>query len=163
MMTIVSRLLIVAILVSQAPLLCATVLVPADVGELSRDAGAIVRGQVVATEARWTADRRSIATLVTVDVEASLKGSLGSTVQFLVPGGTLGRYSNLVIGAPAFEVGQRVVVFLGWSGPSYPYLLGLGQGVFRVQPNASGTAWLVRQTPLAEFEQRVRALAGGQR
>ena len=157
------RVLAFVALVFQVARLGATVLVPTDVAELSREAGAIVRGQVVATQSRWTADRRSIETLVTVEAEASLKGSLGSTVQFLVPGGTLGRYQNLVVGAPEFATGQRVVVFLGWTGPSYPYVLGLSQGVFRITPNASGTAWMVRQTLLAEFEQRVRLLAGGQR
>lgn len=154
---------LVAMLLLQIARLGATVLVPADVAELARDAGAIVRGHVVSTEARWTADRRSIETLVTVEAEASLKGPLGSTVQFLVPGGTLGRYRNLVVGAPEFAAGQHVLVFLGWTGPSYPYLMGLGQGVFRVSPNAAGSGWVVRQTPLADFEQRVRALAGGQR
>ena len=163
----------------------ATVLVPADLGELARDAGAIVRGRVAATETRWSGGRRAIETVVTIDVEASLKGSLGRTVQFVVPGGTLGRYRSLFVGAPQFAAEERVVVFLGWRGPSYPYLLGLGQGVFRVAANASrtgvmvtpppmiapaaGSARIVRgdlsrvPMPLAAFEQRVRALAGGQR
>ena len=41
----------------------ATVLVPATMGELARDAGAIVRGRVIAAEARFTPDRRAIETL----------------------------------------------------------------------------------------------------
>ena len=163
----------------------ATVLVPADLGELARDAGAIVRGRVSATETRWSSGRRAIETVVTVDVEESLKGSLGRTVQFVVPGGTLGRYRSLFVGAPQFAAQERVVVFLGWRGASYPYLLGLGQGVYRVAANANrtgamvtpppviappaGSAPIVRgdlsrvPMPLAAFEQRVRALAGGQR
>ena len=163
----------------------ATVLVPADLGELARDAGAIVRGRVAATDPRWTGDRRAIETVVTIDVEESLKGSLGRTVQFVVPGGTLGRYRSIFVGAPQFVVQERVVVFLGWRGPSYPYLLGLGQGVFRIaeEPNrsgalvtpppmiapAAGAVRIVRgdvsrvPVPLAAFEQRVRALAGGPR
>jgi hypothetical protein len=163
----------------------ATVLVPADLGELAHDAGAIVRGRIAATETRWTGDRRAIETVVTVDVEESLKGSLGRTVQFVVPGGTLGRYRSILVGAPQFIVAERVVVFLGWRGPSYPYLLGLGQGVFRIAADANrsgarvtpppmiapaaGAVRLVRgdvsrvPVPLAEFEQRVRTLAGGPR
>ena len=163
----------------------ATVLVPTDLGELARDAGAIVRGRVSAIEARWSGGRRSIETVVTVDVEESLKGSLGRTVRFVVPGGTLGRYRSLFVGAPQFAAEERVVLFLGWRGPSYPYLLGLGQGVFRVAANANrtgamvtpppmvapeaGSARIVRgdlsrvPMPLAAFEQRVRELAGGQR
>jgi hypothetical protein len=160
----------------------ATVLVPADLGELARDAGAIIRGRVTATGTRWTGDRRSIETVVTVDVEAALKGSLGRTVQFVVPGGALGRYRSIFVGAPRFTVDERVVVFLGWRAPSYPYLLGLGQGVFRIAPDANRSGALVTPPPmvapaagavrivrgdvsrvplpLAAFEQHVRALAG---
>ena len=49
-----------------------------------------------------------------------------------MPGGRLGRYRSLVVGAPTFEAGQRVVVFLGATPPSLPYVLGMSQGVFRV-------------------------------
>lgn len=158
----------------------ATILVPASVDELTRDAGAIVRGRVVAVDARFTPDRRAIETLVTVDAEETLKGSLGPSVQFLVPGGTLGRYRSVLVGAPGFSPGQRVVVFLGWTGPSYPYLLGLSQGVVRVEPGG-GAGWVVspssiappapgaapaagsdpvrRPMPLTDFERHVRAVA----
>ena len=158
----------------------ATVLVPADLTELSRDAGAIVRGRVVAVESRWTEDHRAIETLVTIEAEAALKGSLGATIQFLVPGGTLGRYRSLFVGAPEFVTGERLIVFLGWRAPSYPHLLGLSQGVYRIVPSAvgsvvtppplvgpaTGQAPIVRgdpsrrPQPLADFEQRVRTLAG---
>jgi hypothetical protein len=159
----------------------ATVLIPADVGELARDARAIARGVVVSAEGRWTDDRRTIETIVTLQTESYLKGSLGDTLQFRVPGGSLGRYRNVVVGAPQFSPGQRVIVFLGARGPSVPYLLGLGQGVFRVTIN-SNRAWIVspppvmpvagpvvrgsatrRPAPLGDFERDVRALAGGVR
>lgn len=162
----------------------ATVLVPADLGELVREAGAIVRGRVTETASRWSDDRRAIETIVTIEADESWKGSLGTSVRFLVSGGTLGRYRSILVGAPAFSVGQHVIVFLGWRGPSYPYLLGLNQGVFRVEadrdrgwivtpapiaPPASGAVRIVRgdptrrPMPLAEFEERVRDLAGAQR
>ena len=130
-------------------------------------------------------DRRTIETIVTLDVERYLKGSLGDIVEFRVPGGELGRFRNVVVGAPAFAVDERVVVFLGARGPSVPYVLGLSQGVFRIAlaagasgsvvtspalfPLASGAARSCaamqrgRQCPLADFEQRVRSLAGGAR
>lgn len=157
----------------------ATVLVPGSLDDLARDAGAIVRGRVLAVEGRMTADRRAIETLVTVQAEETLKGSLGASVQFVVPGGTFGRYRSIFVGAPAFSVGQRVIVFLGWQGPSYPYLIGFSQGVYRIQSDSAGV-WRVTPPPipvpssravavvrgdparrplaLAEFEQRVRAL-----
>ena len=163
----------------------ATVVVGADLGELARDARAIARGRVVAVDAQWTADRRGIETLVTLEVESYLKGALGGTVQFLVPGGSLGRFRSIVVGAPEFAVDERVVVFLGARGPSIPYVVGFNQGVYRVVRSADGSALIVtppamlpsvggttlivrgdpnrRPLPLPDFEQRVRALAGGAR
>ncbi len=165
----------------------ATTIIPADLDELSRDARAIVRGRVAAVDPQWTEDRGTIETMVTLEVESYLKGDLGPTLRFRVPGGELGRFRSIVVGAPAFAVDQRVVVFLGARGPSIPYVLGLSQGVFRVV-RADNAAWIVtppailpavtgtvaagpvvrgdpsrRALPLADFEQRVRALAGGPR
>jgi hypothetical protein len=161
----------------------ATLLIPADLGELSRDARAIVRGRVAALDAQWTEDRGTIETIVTLEVESYLKGSLGSTLRFRVPGGELGRFRSIVVGAPEFVVDERVVVFLGANGPSVPHVLGLSQGVFRivrVGPDAAefvaspatlaataGAVRIVRGDPsrralaLDDFEERVRALAGG--
>src|SRR5262245_39254709 len=162
----------------------ATVVVAADLGELARDARAIPRGRVVAVEGRWTDDRRTIETLVTLEVDGYLKGSLGDTLQFRVPGGELGRYRRIVVGAPEFSVGQHVILFLGRRGPMVPYILGLNQGVYRITPSADGSGWMVtppailpsaagtrivrgdvsrQPLALADFESRVRALAGGGR
>ena len=160
-----------------------TVLVPADLAELSRDARAIVRGRVVALDPRWSDDRRSIETIVTLEVEGYLKGTLGQTVQFRVSGGTLGRFRSVTVGAPEFAIDERIVVFLGVNGPTVPHVLGLNQGVFRVArassgwvvtppttvPPVSGSVRIVRgdtsrrPVPLADFEQRVRTLAAGAR
>jgi len=180
-----SKTILTLLVLLVAPFVDATTLVPAELGELSHDAVAIARGRVVATDARWTDDRRSIETLVTLDVERYLKGDLGSTVQFLVPGGQLGRFQRVFVGAPAFAADDRVVVFLGASGPTIPHLVGFSQGVYRlvldrasgwmVTPPAmwpsgagagAGTQKIVRgdasRVPmaLADFESRVRALAG---
>jgi hypothetical protein len=159
----------------------ATVLVPADLGELSRDARAIARGRVIAVDPQWTGDHRTIETVVSLEVDAYLKGSLGPVLQFRVPGGSLGRFRSIMVGAPEFEVDQQVVVFLGAQGPSVPHVLGLSQGVFRIVAATGGSGWLVsppamnpvpvatrvvrgdparKPVPLADFEQRVRDLVG---
>lgn len=160
----------------------ATVIIPADLGELSRDALAIVRGRVAAVDPRWTGDRRTIETIVTLEVESYLKGTFGPTMQFSVPGGELGRFRSIVVGAPAFAVDERVVVFLGARGPGVPYVVGFSQGVYRVVRAADNTGWLVTppailppaagtvaivrgdpsRVPLAldDFERRVRGLVG---
>src|SRR4051795_2268087 len=92
----------VALLVLLAVPAGATVVISADLGELSRDAVAIARGRVVALDAQWTDDQGTIETIVTLDVESYLKGSLGPTLRFRVPGGELGRLRSIVVGAPAF-------------------------------------------------------------
>ena len=160
----------------------ATVLLPADLGDLAREARSIARGRIAAVDAQWSDDRRTIETLVTLEVDVYLKGALGPTVLFRVPGGAVGRYRRIFVGAPEFAVDQHVIVFLGAQGPSVPYVLGLSQGVFRLFQNGDRTGWLVTPPPvlpsasvqrivrgdpargpmpLADFEQRVRALTGG--
>ncbi len=163
----------------------ATVVVPADVAELAHDARAIVRGRVTAIDGQWTDDRRTIETIVTLEVEGYLKGDLGPTVRFRVPGGDLGRYRSVVVGAPQFAVDEHVVVFLGANGPVVPFVVGFNQGVFRVVPTPDRSGWIVtpppllpsagvstavvrgdparRPAPLAEFESKIRALAGASR
>jgi hypothetical protein len=163
----------------------ATVIVPADLGEIARDAVAIVRGRVAAVDAQYTPDRGTIETLVTLEAEAYLKGALGQTVRFRVPGGELGRYRTIVVGAPSFAVDERVIVFLGAYGPSIPHIVGFNQGVYRVTRRADDSAWIVtppaslpaagasvpivrgdpnrRPLAVADFEARVRTLAGGAR
>jgi hypothetical protein len=160
----------------------ATVLLPADLSDLSRDAVAIARGRIAAVEPQWKDGRKGIETLVTLETETYLKGSLGTIVQFRVPGGTLGRFSSVVVGAPQFTIGQRVILFLGSRGPTVPYVLGLSQGVFRLVQSAQGD-WIVTPPPIAasvdgpivrgslglrpasltDFERQVRTLAGTSR
>jgi hypothetical protein len=161
----------------------ATTIIPADLGELSRDARAIVRGRVAALDPQWTEDRGTIETIVTLEVEHYIKGAFGPTLRFRTPGGDLGRFRSIVVGAPEFAVDERVVVFLGARGPSVPYVLGLSQGVFRVVRAGDNSGWFVmspamlpatagavpivrgdpsrRALPLDDFEQRVRAFADG--
>jgi hypothetical protein len=172
--------LVACIVLSAAP--SATILVPASLETLSRDARAIARGRVVGVDGQWTAGRRSIETIVTLEAETYLKGQLGSTIQFRVPGGSYGRYQNIVVGAPRFSVGQRVIVFLGARGPTVPFVLGLHQGVFHVERGADGRD-VVTPPPAAQavagplvrgqvsrepaalvvFERTIRALAEGAR
>jgi hypothetical protein len=173
---------LIAVLMAIAPRVRATVIVPADLAELSHDARAIARGRVAAVTGRWTEDRRTIETIVKLEVDRYLKGSFGGTIEFRVPGGELGRYRNVVVGAPEFAVGDRVIVFLAAAGPMIPYIVGFNQGVYRIVAGAERNAALVtpppilpgpqprrivrgdptrRPLPLEKFEQRVIALVRG--
>ncbi len=177
--------LVAAVLLVPAPAIHAKVYVIAHLGELTTDARAVAYGRVVALEAQWLEERRSIETLVTLEVETYAKGDLGRTVTLRVPGGQMGPYRSVMLGAPTFVEGEEVVVFLAASGPAIPHLVGLAQGVFRVRTDVATGARLVtpeivrmpgtapleparvvrgdagrRPAPLAAFLQEVRALAG---
>jgi hypothetical protein len=149
--------------------LSATVMVPAELGELAADAHVIARGRIVAVEGFLSDDRKEIETVVTLEPESWLKapGGTSETVRFKVPGGQVGRYRRIVLGAPSFAVGQRVVVFLGGRAPQMPHLVGSSQGVFRIARRAGGDTVLANRgtatTSLGAFEARVRALSGGAR
>jgi hypothetical protein len=119
----------------------ATVILPASLGELVTGARAIVHGHVVA-----------IVPLVTVHAEEYLKGDLGGEVTFKVPGGQMGPYRRVVVGAPTFREGDEVVVFLNTQGPAVPWISGLNQGVFRVAQNAAGVKVVIPGVSLSAGE-----------
>jgi len=92
----------------------------------------VVRGEVAEVTPEW-ADDGLIWTVVTLDVEETLERTAATQVQFRVPGGTVGDLSLAVPGAPSFQLGQDVLVFLDGDR-----LRGFGQGAFLVQ---EGVAW----------------------
>ena len=126
------RLLGSAVFIGLSAALHATVIVPIEFRELVATAPVIVHGQVVDVRAGWVDGRRAVETFVTVAAADYLKGHLGDSITFRVPGGQIGRYRTVFVGAPEFKEGEEVVLFLKHAGPSYLYIVGLSQGAFRV-------------------------------
>ncbi len=122
---------LVALVGAAAPL-DASVVLPGDLRELSKQALVVVRGRVVDVRARQLAGSRRVESLVTFSASEYLKGDLGTTVTFQVPGGRVGRYRTVVVGAPVLSPGDELVLFLGGRPPGLPHVLGLSQGLFRV-------------------------------
>ncbi len=120
----------------------ATVMLEASIDELARESDAVVRGKVVSTEGRKSADGKRIFTRVTVEVAEAWKGAPGKTVVVQVPGGVHGEVGQVVHGAPRFADGEEVVVFLrrlpeGPPGePTTFHVSGLAQGKLRVERDA---------------------------
>jgi len=110
----------------------AIVYVAADFQTLVSEARTIVLGRIVSLEPEWTEGRRSIETLLSIDVERTLKGSAGDSIVVRVPGGQMGPYLSVMPGAPRFTEGEEVVLFLAGAPPEVPHILALSQGVFRV-------------------------------
>ena len=114
----------------------ATVLAPIEFRELVTSSPVIVHGTVVDVRSEWVDGRRAVETFVTVQAGDYLKGDMGTRLTFKVPGGQLGRYRTVFVGAPTFQAGDEVVV-------SYPFIVGLSQGLFRVVSDASSGRRLV--------------------
>jgi hypothetical protein len=122
--------------------LAATVLVPAEFREVVNGADLIVYARVSSTQARWSDDRKHVDTLVTLQAGTYLKGSARETLMVVVPGGTVGRYMNVTVGAPAFTAGDEAVFFLTTRGRELA-IFGLNQGVFRVSTERASQRRLV--------------------
>lgn len=171
------RFLAALLALGSAVTLRATVIVPADLNELATAAHAIVYARVIDVRAIESTDRRRVESVITAEAVGYIKGSLGRTIVFRVPGGTVGAYRTMMIGAPSFEVGDEVVLFFATRPPALPYLVGFGQGVYRVRvdqttgarvvlpppPISSGeTVTLTRGTrgpmPLDQFTAQLRAI-----
>jgi hypothetical protein len=114
----------------------ATVLLPADFREVVAGSQIIVYGRVAGVRPEWSDDRSRIDTIVTLQAGSYLKGGPGDAVTFRVPGGQIGRYRNVMVGAPEFREGEEVVLFLSAAGPSIAHVFGLNQGVYRVRVDA---------------------------
>ncbi len=154
----------------------ATTIAPADFAGMVSGSQVIVHGAIVDVRARASGGRGTIETFVTVAVATPLKGERTATVVFRVPGGQVGRYRRVMVGAPEFAVGEEVVLFLSGRAPAMPMPFGLHQGVYRVTrsggramvaplvPEAAGR--VVRGDParrpmaLDAFAREVRAIAG---
>ncbi|MGH9161850.1 MAG: hypothetical protein ACRD2X_17940 [Vicinamibacteraceae bacterium] len=137
----------------------ATVVVPTDLNELVRESLAIVRGRVVSVQARQ-GQGRQVERLVSLDVITYYKGDLGKSIVFRVPGGTLGRYRTMVIGAPEYADGEEVVLFLNARGPSMPHVLGLFQGTYRVVEDAIADTRVVVPAGLEAVPRRRQVVRG---
>jgi hypothetical protein len=157
----------------------ATTVIPLDLQQMTARASVIVRGHVVSLRTQMTGSV-SVETVVTMQASSYLKGSFGPQLTFRVPGGTVGVLRSVIVGAPVLHEGDEVVVFLSGTGAMIPSIVGFNQGVFRVMVDGAtggqvvaspllagpsrGTTVIVRgdparkPVPVAQFEQRVRAL-----
>lgn len=141
----------------------ATVIIPATLSQLTAEAVAIVVGRVVDIDTSWIDGRSAIETLVTVEADQYLKGNLGARVVFRVPGGEVGAFRNIVVGAPSFHRGEEVVLFLSAHGAGLPTVIGLSQGVFRVVTDRSSGRRLVTPPALLVRSEEPERIQRGSR
>ena len=156
--------------------LLATTVVPLSFEQLVNESVSVVYGRVTDVRSQWTDDRRFIESVVSIEILKGMKGGARNSVSFTVPGGQVGRYLNVIPGAPVFTTGDLAVFFLTAHGPRLPVTTGLTQGVFRVQRDIRSGELLVippvidapgrivrgdvkrKPVSLASFEGSVRAI-----
>jgi hypothetical protein len=119
--------------------LSATTLVPSDFAQMARESELIVRGTVVHVDGQRTGARQTIESLITLRVSDTIKGTAVEETVFRVPGGKVGRYRRVMVGAPQFSPGDEVILFLKGRAPAIAMPYGLSQGVYRVS-RAAGTS-----------------------
>lgn len=125
-----------------------TVLLPADMPELARAASAIAYGHVVDVTARLEPGTRRIERVVTLEVDEYYKGNLGEELQIAVPGGQLGHYRTVMVGAPEFSRDEQVILFVATRHDGLPYVVGLNQGAYRVSVDPASGRRVVSPAPL---------------
>jgi hypothetical protein len=102
-----------------------------------------------------------VETVVTLRVSETLKGDMRGLLSVKVPGGVMGRYRSVTVGAPSFHEGEEVVLFLGAQPPAMPFVLGLGQGVFRVRRDErTGATTVMPPALLADPARTVKVTRG---
>jgi hypothetical protein len=139
----------------------ATVLLPAEFREVVAGSQIIVYGRIADVRSEWSDDRTRIETIVTLEAGTYLKGGPGDSVTFRVPGGQIGRYRNVMVGAPHFQSGEEVVLFLSAAGPSIAHVFGLNQGVYRVRVDARTGRRLVVPPVLTAASDEPQAIVRG--
>ncbi len=135
-------------------LCCAVALYPAtlermSVEEMAQQATAVARGRIGEPQsARFGA---LVYTLYPFEVEEQWSGPAIDVIDAAVPGGTYEGTTYRFSGAPELTPGAEYVLFL-WTGPSgRTQIVGLSQGVFRVERGEHGAVALQASSEGAEF------------
>ena len=148
------KLMVLIVFVCAANSLSATTLVPAEFAQMAQESELIVHGTVVRVDAQLAGSSRSIESLITLQVSDTLKGTAAEQTVFRVPGGKVGRYRSVMVGAPQFAPGDEVFLFLKGRAPAIAMPYGLSQGVYRVA--RAGATALVTPVVVAGMSRVVR-------
>ncbi|MBK7992577.1 MAG: hypothetical protein IPK14_03945 [Blastocatellia bacterium] len=98
---------------------------------LSSDA--ILTGKVLSIESRWDASKTNIYTDITIALNQTIKGDLGSnTIVIEQVGGKIGDKQVWLTGSPEFSVGEEVLLFLKANSEGVLHTAHMGMGKFSI-------------------------------
>ena len=107
------------------------------VSQLVQRADLVVMGEVESSESRWHKSR--IHTWNELSVDSIILGEAPSaSIQVRHLGGSMGDYQLTIPGAPHFEKGDHVLLFLRQDSIGHAFhVVGLSQGVFQLAEGES--------------------------
>lgn len=160
------------LLLAFATICHATTIQRLTIEDLVKKAESIVQGTVRRSRTEWSSNGKIILTTYTIDVEETIKGKPGRSIELTTVGGQVGDITLYVAGMPAFQTGERAIVFVERSG-SWSTISGLGQGKFTVAngeifnqveglhfPDGQSARQL--RMPVDAFKKQLRSILGRQ-
>src|SRR5262245_26620409 len=158
-------------------MLLATTVRPVSIENMAARASLVAEGRAITSQSHWNATHTLIVTYTRFRISRVLKGPGATEVTIRQPGGTAGVYRDVVHGVRYLKPGEEAALFLKESGDQDKSMIvvGLMQGVFRIEREATGAAFVSNGTsgvesagsggtvtsfqgthvPLSEFEARV--------
>ena len=112
--------------------------------ELYAGADRVVEGTVIETRVRWDDQHRGLETVATISTGSS-------TVEFVVPGGTLDGVRQVMFGTPAITLGERARWFLRDRGDGKLGVYGWAQGKWPAIGNTYEPVGIAAELGIAEF------------
>jgi len=114
----------------------ATAFVPMPIDDLARSSAAVIVGTVHRVDSLERAGR--IFTEVTLAIEETVKGKVGTMLTLVEPGGVIGGRREVVFGVPQFAVGELVLLFLAQRPDGSWQTNHLALGAFHIGLDADG-------------------------
>jgi hypothetical protein len=124
---------------------------------MAKTAPLILRARCVANVARW--DAGEIWTFTELETEDLWKGRAPSALTIRLLGGSVGNITSTVSGAPRFQAGEDVVLFLEPTRLGDYSIESWAQGTFRIRRDARTGRDIVTQdtASVATFDPKTRA------
>ena len=142
-------------------LLDATLVPRMSVEQMIDDSELIVHGTVLRSWSDWDRARQFIWTHYELQVSDMIKGLPSVKLVVSEPGGIIGETAMQIAGAPRYEVGDEVVLFLNRTPIGYLRSCGWGQGKFGVS-SLGGAGPIVRSAaPGVSFVEAPSEQPGG--
>ncbi|UCG50446.1 MAG: hypothetical protein JSW58_09535 [Candidatus Latescibacterota bacterium] len=113
--------------------------------QMGQESSLVVRGKVSGVRSFWNDTRTKVLTETTVSVEETYKGFGDGVVRILQLGGVVDNVRVHVHGAPGWQHGEEVVLFLERINAESYRVSGLSQGKFKVERDpVTGEAFITR-------------------